>query len=166
MTQQQDESVIWLTQDSYDKLTHELEELKGPGRQEVVERIATARDEGDLKENGGYHAAREEQGKLEARIIQVEDMIRRAKVGETPVDDGQVRPGMTVTIRFKGDSDTEQFLFGAREMAGDTDLEVYSPQSAMGVAIDGHAKGDTVTYVAPNGKELELDIVQAVPYQA
>ncbi|QWC84251.1 transcription elongation factor GreA [Nocardioidaceae bacterium] len=163
MTQQQ-ESTIWLTQDSHDKLVAELEDLKGPRRTEIVERIAAARDEGDLKENGGYHAAREEQGKLEARIVQVEDMLRRAQVGETPDDDGTVRAGMKVTIRFAGDDDTETFLFGAHEMAGESDIDVYSPQSAMGVAIDGATKGDTVTYTAPNGKELAVEIVDATPY--
>ena len=74
----------WLTQDLYDKLQAELADLSGPVREEIKRRIAAAREEGDLKENGGYHAAREEQGKLEGRIRQLEDMLRRAEVGETP----------------------------------------------------------------------------------
>ena len=80
----QSTGTIWLTQEAYDKLQAELDDLKGPKRQEIVERIAAARDEGDLKENSGYHAARDEQGKQEARIRQVEDILRRAEVGETP----------------------------------------------------------------------------------
>ena len=92
MTQSTEQGTIWLTQDAYDKLAAELDHLKGPGRQEVVARISAARDEGDLKENGGYHAAREEQGKLEGRIRQLEDMLRRAEVGETPPNDGVVEP--------------------------------------------------------------------------
>ena len=165
MTQSSDQHVIWLTQDAFDKLQHELEELRGPVRQEIIERISSARDEGDLKENGGYHAAREEQGKTEARIRQLEDMLRRAEVGETPADDGVVEPGMKVTTRFVGDDDTETFLLGAREMADTTDdLEVFSPQSPLGAAIIGFKKGDTVTYEAPNGKELKVEIVEAVPY--
>src|SRR3954449_13245419 len=122
-------NIIWLTQDAHDKLQAELENLKGPVRDEIVARISAARDEGDLKENGGYHAAREEQGKTEARIRQLEDMLRKARVGETPADDGVVEPGMVVTIRFAGDSDQERFLLGAREMASGSDLQVYSPQS-------------------------------------
>jgi transcription elongation factor GreA len=87
---------IWLTQEAYDKLQAEFDNLSGPVRQEIIERISAARDEGDLKENGGYHAAKDEQGKVEARIRQLEDMLRRAEVGETPADDGIVEPGMKV----------------------------------------------------------------------
>ncbi|MGH3356776.1 MAG: transcription elongation factor GreA [Nocardioidaceae bacterium] len=167
MTQSTDENVIWLTQDAFDKLKEELEHLRGPHRTELSARIAAARDEGDLKENGGYHAAKEEQGKAEARIRQLEDMLRRAHVGETPPDDGVVEPGMRVTVRFVGVGDTETFLFGARELADfdpAVDLDVYSPKSPLGAAIDGHKKGETITYAAPNGDELEVEIVEAVPF--
>jgi transcription elongation factor GreA len=162
-----DTTTIWLTQDAYDRLQAELANLRGPVRSEIVARISAARDEGDLKENGGYHAAREEQGKTEARIRQLEDMLRRAEVGETPADDGVVEPGMKVTYRFAGDSDdeAETFLLGAREMEDTTEgLRVYSPQSPLGSAIIGHRKGEKVTYAAPNGKQLEVEIVDAVPY--
>jgi transcription elongation factor GreA len=164
-----DQNTIWLTQDAFDKLQAELVNLRGPVRSEVVARIAAARDEGDLKENGGYHAAREEQSKTEARIRQLEDMLSRAEVGETPADDGVVEPGMQVTYKFAGDPDAaaETFLLGAREME-DTiaDVKVYSPQSPLGSAIIGHKKGDKVSYEAPNGKQLEVEIVDAVPYTA
>ena len=165
MTQSTEQGTVWLTQDAYDKLTAELEHLKGPVRQEIIARISAARDEGDLKENGGYHAAREEQGKLEGRIRQLEDMLRRAEVGETPPDDGVVEPGMKVTYKFVGDDDdeAETFLLGAREMEPEG-LTVYSPQSPLGAAIIGRSKGDTVTYEAPNGKELQVEILDAVPF--
>ncbi|WP_109509069.1 transcription elongation factor GreA [Nocardioides speluncae] len=163
MTQSSDQSTVWLTQEAFDKLHAELENLKGPVRQEVIDRISAARDEGDLKENGGYHAAREEQGKVEGRIRQLEDMLRNAEVGETPADDGLVEPGMVVTYRFVGDDETESFLLGAREIEDDN-LEVFSPQSPLGSAILGAKKGDTVSYEAPNGKELKVEIVDAVPY--
>lgn len=167
MTQSTENDVIWLTQDGFDKLQTELDNLKGPVREEVVARIAAARDEGDLKENGGYHAAREEQGKIEARIRQLEEMLRKARVGETPPDDGVVEPGMEVTIRFEGDTDEERFLLGAREMKDPaSDLEVYSPQSPMGSALIGHRKGETVDFTAPNGKTLKVEILDAVPYKA
>jgi transcription elongation factor GreA len=165
MTQSTEQGTVWLTQDAYDKLTAELEHLKGPARQEVIARISAARDEGDLKENGGYHAAREEQGKLEGRVRQLEDMLRRAEVGETPPDDGVVEPGMKVTYKFVGDDDeeAETFLLGAREIEPEG-LTVYSPSSPLGAAINGRSKGDTVTYEAPNGKELQVIILDAVPF--
>jgi transcription elongation factor GreA len=167
VTQPTEANEIWLTQDAYDKLTEELEYLKGPKRAELSARIGAAREEGDLKENGGYHAAKDEQGQTEARIRQLEDMLRRAQVGGTPPDDGVVEPGMKVTVRFIGDDDTETFLFGARELADfdpSVDLDVYSPNSPLGAAIDGHKKGETITYAAPNGAELKVEIVEAVPF--
>src|SRR3954447_2125443 len=167
MTQAAEQGKVWLTQDAFDKLTHELEDLKGPVRQDIIARISSARDEGDLKENGGYHAAREEQGKLEGRIRQLEDMLDRAQVGETPADDGIVEPGMKVTYKFVGDDDdeAETFLLGAREIEDSVEgIKVYSPQSPLGSAIIGAKKGDTVSYNAPNGKSLEVTIVDAVPY--
>ena len=161
-----DQGTIWLTQEAYDKLQAELDDLRGPRRQEIIEKITAARDEGDLKENSGYHAAKDQQGQQEARVRQLEDMLRRAEVGETPADDGVVEPGMVVTVDFGG-GDHEKFLLGAREnlMEGD-DLDVYSPESAMGAAINGRTKGDEVTYTAPNGKQLSVTIVDAEPYRA
>ena len=160
-----DQGTVWLTQEAYDKLQAELEDLKGPKRQEIIEKIAAARDEGDLKENSGYHAAKDDQGKQEARIRQLEDMLRRAEVGETPPNDGIVEPGMVVTVDF-GDDDSEKFLLGARENLFDGDqLTVYSPQSAMGSAINGRSKGESVSYRTPNGKELTVKIIDAVPYK-
>ena len=157
--------MIWLTQQTFDRLNAELEDRRGPIRAEIVDRISSARDEGDLKENGGYHAAREEQGKVEARIRQLEDMLRRAQVGETPADDGVVEPGMKISYRFVGDDEVETFLLGAREMEETTaGLQVFSPQSPLGSAIIGARRGETVTYAAPNGKQLEVEIVDAVPY--
>jgi transcription elongation factor GreA len=165
VTQSSEHDVIWLTPEARDKLQAELDDLRGPMREEIIARIASSREEGDLRENGGYHAAREEQAKAESRIRQLEDMLRRARVGETPPDDGVVEPGMVVTVRFEGDPDTETFLLGAREIQGaSSDLQVYSPQSPLGTAITGATKGDTVPFVAPNGKELKVHIEDAVPY--
>ncbi|MDQ4008583.1 MAG: transcription elongation factor GreA [Actinomycetota bacterium] len=167
MTESTQANEIWLTQDAYDKLREELDNLRGPHRAELSARISAARDEGDLRENGGYHAAKEEQGKSEARIRQLEDMLRRAHVGQTPPDDGVVEPGMKVTVRFVDYDDTETFLFGARELADfdpSVDLDVYSPKSPLGAAIDGHKKGETITYAAPNGAEVKVEIVEAVPF--
>ncbi|WP_262852057.1 transcription elongation factor GreA [Mumia quercus] len=166
-TPNEEKNTIWLTQEAYDRLQAELDHLRGPARTEIATKIAEARDEGDLRENGGYHAAREEQGKAEARIRQLEDMLRRAEVGEAPADDGLVEPGMVVTITFAGDDDTETFLLGSREMLGldaSVDIEVYSPQSPLGAAINGKKAGDSATYAAPNGRDVTVKIVDAKPY--
>jgi len=156
-------NTIWLTQDAHDKLQAELENLKGPVRSEIVARISAARDEGDLKENGGYHAAREEQGKTEARIRQLEEQLKDATT-EPSADDQTVTAGKLVTYRFAGD-DEESFLLGAREIADDRDdIEVYSPQSPLGAALEGHKAGETVDFEQPNGKVAKIEIVSAVPF--
>jgi transcription elongation factor GreA len=163
----EEDSVVWLTQDGYDQLKSELEHLKGPARAEITQRISEARDEGDLKENGGYHAAKDEQGKIEARIRQLEDILRRARVGETPKKGGKVEPGMKVSIKFAGDDDVETFLLGSRELLAldaSVDIDVYSPQSPLGSAILGKKKGEKATYEAPNGKDVTVEIVGAEPF--
>lgn len=170
MSEHTQEATIWLTQEAYDKLKGELEYLSGSGRAEISQRIAAARDEGDLKENGGYHAAREEQGQQEARIRQLEDMLRRAEVGDQPADSDEVAPGSQITIAFDGDeSDTDTFLLGSRELLGlddaVDDTNVYSPQSPLGAAILGRSKGDSVTYEAPNGKPINVTIVKVEPFK-
>ena len=83
-------TAAWLTQEAFDRLKAELDHLSGAGRAEIVQKIEAARQEGDLKENGGYHAAKEEQGKIEARIRQLTVLLRDAHVGESPADDGIV----------------------------------------------------------------------------
>jgi transcription elongation factor GreA len=163
------EKAIWLTQEAYDRLAAELAHLKGPARAEISRRIADAREEGDLRENGGYHAAREEQSKAESRILQLEAMLASARVGETPKDGGVVDAGMEVTVRFSGDDETETFLLGAREVLArdtDNDLRVYSPQSPLGSAILGKKPGESATFTAPNGKQVSVEIVAAKPFSS
>ncbi len=167
MTQPTETETIWVTQEAYDRLKQELEHLAGEVRADITAKIASAREEGDLKENGGYHAAREEQGKTEARIRQLEEMLRRAEVGDKPADDGVVDNGMIVTIRFKGDTDTEQFLLGSREllsMDSSVEIDVYSPTSPLGAAVLGKKKGDSVSYETPNGKNITVEIVDTKPF--
>ncbi|MCL2653462.1 MAG: transcription elongation factor GreA [Propionibacteriaceae bacterium] len=159
---------VWLTQEAYDKLALELEHLKTEGRPAISAKIAAARAEGDLSENGGYHAAREEQGQMEGRIRQLEAMLRDAQVGEAPVSSDEATVGSQVTVAYSGDDDdTETFLLGAREMLGldaDIDTQVYSPQSLLGQAVTGAHIGDKVSYVAPNGRTIELHILDVKPF--
>jgi transcription elongation factor GreA len=160
-----DSTATWLTQEAYDRLAAELEHLSGPARIEITQRIAAARAEGDLKENGGYHAAKDEQGKMEARIRQLNQILREANVGTPPsADFGVAGPGMVVSVKYVGDDDEETFLIGSREEAAVTDMTVYSAQSPMGKALTGAKPGETVTYTAPNGREISLDLITVAPY--
>jgi len=161
---------VWLTREAYDKLALELENLKTEGRPAISAKIAAARAEGDLSENGGYHAAREEQGQMEGRIRQLEAMLRDAQVGEAPAGSGEAAVGSQVTVAYGGDDDdTETFLIGAREMLGldaDIDTQVYSPQSPLGQAVIGAKIGSQVSYVAPNGRTIELHVLDVRPFGA
>jgi transcription elongation factor GreA len=154
-------NVTWLTQEAYDRLKAERDHLAGSGRTEIAKKIEAARDEGDLRENGGYHAAKEEQGKQEHRIRQLTQLLENAKVGEAPADDGVVAPGMVVTVDLGGEELT--FLLGSREVS-DASLDVYSEKSPLGAAINGRKAGDSTSYQAPNGKQVPVKILRAKPY--
>jgi transcription elongation factor GreA len=156
-------AATWLTQEAYDRLSAELEHLSGPGRTEIAKKIEEARAEGDLRENGGYHAAKEEQGKQEARIRQLRQLLQNAHVGEAPVAaDGGVTAGMVVTVELSGEEMT--FLLGHREVGGEVDLDVYSEKSPLGAAILGAQVGDQVSYAAPNGRQLSVRVISAAPF--
>ncbi|CAL9454307.1 transcription elongation factor GreA [Streptomyces pilosus] len=161
---QTSENVTWLTQEAYNKLKEELAYLTGPARTEIAAKIAAAREEGDLRENGGYHAAKEEQGKQELRVRQLTQLLENAKVGEAPAADGAVAPGMVVTIAFDGDEDdTLTFLLASREYAS-SEIETYSPQSPLGSGVMGHKVGEDAEYELPNGKKASVKILKAEPY--
>lgn len=163
MTETRDDSLTWLTQEAYDRLKAELDHLSGPGRVEIAQKIEAARSEGDLRENGGYHAAKDQQGMQEARIRQLTYILENARVGEPPRADGVVGPGMTVTVRFGGDDEEVTFLLASREEVG-SPIDVYSPKSPLGAAINGKKVGETATYSLPNGKASSVEIIDAVPY--
>ncbi|MGP3536251.1 transcription elongation factor GreA [Microbacterium sp. RD1] len=157
-----DAPVTFLTQEAYDRLHAELEHLSTTGREEIAKRIEAAREEGDLKENGGYHAAKDEQGKQEARIRTLQSLLKDAKVGEAPESTGVVEPGTVVTAVVAGGE--EVFLLGNREIAADSELDVYSEASPLGAAILGLREGDTRSYTAPNGREITVEIVKVETY--
>jgi transcription elongation factor GreA len=163
VTETRDDTVTWLTQEAHDRLKAELDHLSGPGRVEIAQKIEAARQEGDLKENGGYHAAKDQQGMQEARIRQLTQILQNSKVGEPPRTEGVVGPGMTVTVRFDGDDDEVAFLLASREESG-TPIDVYSPRSPLGSAITGKKVGETATYTLPNGRAATVEILEAVPY--
>jgi transcription elongation factor GreA len=163
VTETRDDTLTWLTQEAYDRLKAELDHLSGPGRVEIAKKIEAAREEGDLKENGGYHAAKDQQGMQEARIRQLTHILENARVGEPPRTDGVVGPGMTVTVRFQGDDEEVTFLLASREESG-SPIDVYSPKSPLGEAISGKKVGETATYSLPNGRSSSVEIIDAVPY--
>ena len=143
-----------LSQAAHDRLTAEFTDLTTRGRIQVADKIERAREMGDLKENGDYHAAKDEQGHMEGRIRQIESFLEDAEI-IPPAPDGVVGLGTIVTILYDGDadSDAERYLIGhveERPEAGD--VSVMSPSSPLGSSLLGSKKGATVSYDAPNGK--------------
>lgn len=145
-----------LTQAAYDRLKAEYDDLTTRGRVDIARKIETARELGDLSENGDYHAAKEEQGKMEGRIMHLNALLENHVIVE-PSDSSEVRVGSVVEIRYEGDDDTERFLLGSIEERG-SDLEVMSPGSPLGSALLGKKVGDSVSYETPTGATLSVEI--------
>jgi transcription elongation factor GreA len=147
-----------LTQSTYERLQAELEDLTTRGRVEIAKAIEAARALGDLSENGDYHAAKDSQGKMEARIRQLQATLSTAEVVDLkPGVQNVVSAGTVVTVRYEGDDDVERFFVGSIEERGEG-MEVVSPGSPLGKALIGRGKGESVEYEAPGGK-LRVDIV-------
>ena len=164
MTEAQNNSP-WLTQESYDKLKAELEALY-ENRPVIAAEINERREEGDLKENAGYDAAREQQGQEEACIRYLEDLLQRATVGEIPQESGVALVGTVVHVYYDGDAaDTETFLIGTRGAdSSNPNLETYSTDSPLGKALVGAKEGETRTYASPSGDEVSVTVVKAEPH--
>jgi transcription elongation factor GreA len=148
-----------ITADGLEGLRAELEELEGPGRRAMAERINAARQLGDLKENADYHAARDDQGRMEARIRQLQSLVDNAVI----VDGGAgasdvVAAGSIVALRYEGDDEADRYLVGSIEERR-ADVAVVSPASPLGRALLGHRQGDVVEYQAPGGN-LKVEIVE------
>lgn len=149
-----------LTRETYDRLAGELKDLTTRGRIDIARKIETARELGDLSENGDYHAAKEEQGKMEGRILHLEKVLLDAEIVEETSGDVVV-PGSVVSIAYDGDDDTETYLVGSIEERHD-ELDVISPKSPLGEALLGGAVGDQVSFEAPTGV-LKVRIVSIAP---
>jgi transcription elongation factor GreA len=147
-----DPSQTQLTKETHDRLQAELEDLTTRGRVEIAQAIEAARALGDLSENGDYHAAKDTQGKMEARIRQIQALLKNAEVVEGGGGDGSVAAGTVVTLRYEGDDeeDVQRYFVGSiEERPGD--LAVVSPGAPLGQALLGHTEGDVVEYQAPGG---------------
>lgn len=157
-----EEQTTWLSRESFERLSAELERLQTEGRKEIAQRIEAAREEGDLRENGGYHAAREEQSKMEGRILELTHLLENAKVGDAPQTVDAVAPGTIVTAEIGGE--TERFLLGSRHAAADVDIEVYPESAPLGKAIMGLKEGESTTFKAPNGRGIKVTITKIEPF--
>ena len=145
-----------LSREAYERLQAELEELTGEGRIEIANKIEAARALGDLSENGDYHAAKDQQGKMEARIRQIQGILQGAVVVERVASDGTISVGSVVGIDF-GDGDVERYLVGHIEerMEG---VDVLSPESPLGEQLLGKRVGDDASYEV-SGNTLTVKVV-------
>ena len=155
-------TVILLTKDAYVTMKKELDERQGPIREDIIQKIATARAEGDLSENGGYQAAKDAQAKNEGRINELIIKLRAAKI-LTPPPAGEVGVGSIVTLNFAGMKN--EYLIGPHELSIATDKQIISPESPVGAAVMGHHKGDSVSYQTPNGRSMTVVIDDSVPIE-
>ena len=146
-----------LSQETFDRLKAEHEDLTTRGRIDIARKIETARELGDLSENGDYHAAKEEQGKMEGRIMVLAKTLEEAVIVEK-ADDGTVQTGSVVELRYEGDDDTEKYLFGSIEERQEG-IENLSPGSPLGEALAGASVGDTVSFETPAGGTLSVEVV-------
>jgi transcription elongation factor GreA len=147
-----------ISQATYDALVAELQELTTTGRIEIAKAIESARALGDLSENGDYHAAKDAQGKMEARIRQLEALLESAVVVS---DDGAttdtVRPGLVVALRYEDDDEVSEYFLGSIEERH-SGVDIVSPTSPLGQALVGAGVGDWVQYQAPGGL-LKVEVV-------
>ena len=147
-----------LSQSAYDRLKSEFEELTTVGRVDIARKIEAARELGDLSENGDYHAAKDEQGKMETRIAHLGALLRNSRIAEAG-DGTAVAVGSVVTVAHDGDpDDVETYLVGSIEERHDG-LDVISPASPMGSAIMGARVGETLPFESPAGGTLTVQIV-------
>ena len=147
-----------LSRAAYERLKAELEDLSTRGRVDIARTIQTARELGDLSENADYHAAREDQGRMELRIRQLTQLLDKAVIIDEGRGTGAATNGSIVSLRYQGDDEVERYLIGSIEERRD-DLAVISPSSPLGQALLGHRAGDQVEYQAPRGA-LTVEIVE------
>ena len=157
----------YITPETKAKLEAELQELIDH-RPVVAAEINERREEGDLKENAGYDAAREMQDQEEARIKQISELLANSTTERGTMQEGVAYTGSVVHVYYNGNKDDkETFLISTRAAATDNkDLETYSEQSPLGAAIIGAQEGETREYSAPNGKTISVTIESAAPYDS
>ena len=150
-----------LSQQAYDRLQEELAERSGTRRKEISAWIERAREHGDIRENADYDAAKNEQGHNEARIRQLEDMLKNAVVLESHGAGDEVEPGVLVDLKYTGDDELTTYLVGSIEERHER-YDVLSTNSPLGQAIIGKSPGAVVTYQGPK-RELSVTVVAIRP---
>jgi transcription elongation factor GreA len=145
-----------LSREAYERLTAELEQLTTEGRIDIAQKIEAARALGDLSENGDYHAAKDQQGKMEARIRQIQGIMQNAVVVEDRQSDGSVTIGSIVLIEFGPGEEPERYLVGHIEERREG-YEVLSPESPLGSQLLGKRAGDEAVYEV-KGNRLTVTI--------
>jgi transcription elongation factor GreA len=146
-----------LSRSAFDRLKAEHDDLTTRGRIDIARKIEAARELGDLSENGDYHAAKEEQGKMEGRIRQLSRLLEISTIVDD-VDSDSVQPGCVVSVRYEGDDDIERYLVGSIEERRDG-LDVMSPGSPLGAKLIGAKIGEVVEYESPAGR-LKVHVVR------
>lgn len=152
-----------LSRTAYDRLEAELAHRSGPHRREISEKIERARELGDLSENADYDAAKNEQGLNEARVRQLEAMLKHAVIVESATAD-HVAPGTIVEIVIEGDDEPTEYLIGSIEERHDTH-DVLSTSSPLGQALMGKKVGETASYETPRKQTLTVEIVDIRPVE-
>ena len=146
-----------LSPQAYQRLSEELTELTTIRRKEISEWLERAREHGDIRENADYDAAKNAQGLNEARVRQIEALLKKAVVVEGPTGD-KVEAGTLVEVRMEGDDETTTYLVGSIEEKG-RGYDVISPGSPLGKALLGHIAGEHVSYAAPGGT-FDVEIIE------
>lgn len=149
-----------LSRETFERLSSELHELTTVGRTQIAQAIEAARNLGDLSENGDYHAAKDEQGRMEGRIRQLQAMLDGAQIVEEGGPEDEVRPGCTVGLRYEGDDEVETYYLGSIEER-QQGIEIISTSSPLGQALlNGAKKGDAISYQTPTGATIRVEIVE------
>ena len=160
VSRQADEQVV-MTREGYDKLKAELIALRGDGRAEIAAKLEEARGFGDLSENAEYHAAKEEQEKLENRVLWLEYQLSKAKVVETEdIDTSTASLGTTITLK---DLDMKKTFIYTLVGTGESDIKEnrISAASPVGKAVMGKPAGEEVLVRTPRGvRHLKIMKIQ------
>lgn len=152
-----------LSRAAFDRLQAELDELKTTRRREVAERLQRARELGDLSENAEYHSAKDDQGLMEARVRQLEHLLKTATVVDEPVSGNEAVAGTVVALKEDGTDEVERYLLASSKEERANTVRTVTVNSPLGKAIHGKKVGETVEYQAPGGV-FAYEVVEISPW--
>jgi transcription elongation factor GreA len=146
-----DEATATLTRDAFERLRAELDRLKTEGREQMAARLQRAREHGDIRENAEYDAAKDAQGLMEARIRDLERLLKDPDIVEGPVAAREAVVGVLVTVRDEEIEEEETYLLAASKEERIDRFRTVTADSPLGRALLGRKVGDRVSYQAPGG---------------